>query len=398
MKLRTCLWLSLTLNTILIGAAGWLAVGRSQPKVSEGPRQLRSKPPLRAPDEAAAPLAASEAQRPRPSTLDPLPLAWTHIESTDYRVYIANLRGLGCPEQTVRDLVLADVNGMFAARVKELVDGVTDKFWPLLSRPDEFQKVVDEKKAELDKMQQERRAMLGALLGQEDPRADENKAIEEAGRREASARLADFLPDEKRDRFVAEQEGFALAQSKLAQTPDFTGPERAARQKDLQDAHNRAISDLLTPEETQELRLRQSDTTQLRSRLNGIEVSEDEVRTLAKLQLAHQETQMAEVLGPERFAAFERAGDTRFTSIQRVAQRVGLPDEIALEVFQMRNTAEQSLRAVQQDPSLSDDDRRALLQTLGQETRRSIADTFGPNAFTAYERLDGAWLQQFNAR
>jgi hypothetical protein len=41
---------------------------------------------------------------------------WSEIESTDYRTYIANLRGIGCPEQTIRDIITADVNSMFAER------------------------------------------------------------------------------------------------------------------------------------------------------------------------------------------------------------------------------------------------------------------------------------------
>jgi hypothetical protein len=34
---------------------------------------------------------------------------WTQIESTNYSEYIANLRSIGCPERTVRDIVTADV-------------------------------------------------------------------------------------------------------------------------------------------------------------------------------------------------------------------------------------------------------------------------------------------------
>jgi len=36
---------------------------------------------------------------------------WNELESTDYRVYIANLRRIGCPEQTIRDIITADLAG-----------------------------------------------------------------------------------------------------------------------------------------------------------------------------------------------------------------------------------------------------------------------------------------------
>lgn len=36
-------------------------------------------------------------------------LNWRQIESTNYSEYIANLRSIGCPEPTIRDIVAADV-------------------------------------------------------------------------------------------------------------------------------------------------------------------------------------------------------------------------------------------------------------------------------------------------
>lgn len=41
---------------------------------------------------------------------------WRLVESEDYRTYVKNLRDIGCPEQTVRDIVTADVMQAFAAR------------------------------------------------------------------------------------------------------------------------------------------------------------------------------------------------------------------------------------------------------------------------------------------
>jgi hypothetical protein len=41
---------------------------------------------------------------------------WSQIESADYPTYIANLRAIGCPEQTIRDIITADVGAAFAPR------------------------------------------------------------------------------------------------------------------------------------------------------------------------------------------------------------------------------------------------------------------------------------------
>src|SRR6187551_13474 len=53
---------------------------------------------------------------------------WRIVESEDYRQYIENLRAIGCPEETIRDIIIADVNKLFEARRKEARAASTNKF------------------------------------------------------------------------------------------------------------------------------------------------------------------------------------------------------------------------------------------------------------------------------
>jgi hypothetical protein len=48
---------------------------------------------------------------------------WSQLESTNYRTYMANLRAIGCPEQTIRDIVVADVHTLYAMRRNRLAPG-----------------------------------------------------------------------------------------------------------------------------------------------------------------------------------------------------------------------------------------------------------------------------------
>ena len=41
---------------------------------------------------------------------------WKQIEAADYPTYIENLRAIGCPEETVRDIITADVAGLYEER------------------------------------------------------------------------------------------------------------------------------------------------------------------------------------------------------------------------------------------------------------------------------------------
>src|SRR2546426_7778572 len=42
--------------------------------------------------------------------------SWAAVEAEDYRQYIANLRAIDCPEETIRDIIIADVNKLYAPR------------------------------------------------------------------------------------------------------------------------------------------------------------------------------------------------------------------------------------------------------------------------------------------
>ena len=42
---------------------------------------------------------------------------WSQLESEDYRAYIGRLRSIGCPEQTIRDIVIADIDKLLAPRM-----------------------------------------------------------------------------------------------------------------------------------------------------------------------------------------------------------------------------------------------------------------------------------------
>ncbi len=37
-------------------------------------------------------------------------MTWESVEAADYREYIENFRNIDCPEETIREIILADVN------------------------------------------------------------------------------------------------------------------------------------------------------------------------------------------------------------------------------------------------------------------------------------------------
>ena len=88
-------------------------------------------------------------------------LSWSHVESPDYSAYIANLRSIGCPEQTIRDIIIADVNALYAKRRATEIVTPQQEWWRSEPSP-QVVKLAADKYIALDK---ERRALLAKLLG-----------------------------------------------------------------------------------------------------------------------------------------------------------------------------------------------------------------------------------------
>ena len=89
---RVVLAVSVILNLALLGELFRLNHQSLQPEVQPAP---------------VAPAAAE---------ITPTPFRWSQLESSDYPTYIANLRTIGCPELTVREIIAADVADLFGPR------------------------------------------------------------------------------------------------------------------------------------------------------------------------------------------------------------------------------------------------------------------------------------------
>ena len=367
-----------------------------------------------------APPAASE---PVPEIVETTaPFHWGQLESPDYRIYLANLRGIGCPETIVRDILIADVNELFNARVKALVDEVSGQFWHYLIHEKDFEKLINEKGQQLRELDHERGELSATFFGNENPRAEENQRASVANNRKRWEQIGDFLPLEKRAQFATAKEELERAWTDFLRAPGQNGTQQQAKRKELEAAHDQALSEWLTPDELAELRLRQAPAANLRERLVGMNLTAEEVRAMANIQLATEEAwaalsqqdanfksrttqlqqqaeaQTRKLLNPEVFAAFQPATDNRYEPIYRMTLRLELPDSTAAQAFDIRRQAEEAASRLGDDKSLSAEDRQERLQAIGAEAKQSLAAALGARGFAAYETIDSSdWLRQMSA-
>src|SRR5687768_13395855 len=151
MKLRALLILSIAANLYL----GWIAYRASKPT-----------PPLQKVSAATRPTPAVRAYTATQTNTTPKQFNWQSVEAEDYHVYIANLRAIGCPEETIEDIVIADVFKLFEEKKRQLrATAPKIPYWKISSR---YFGNLQHEAAELDHkltepINQERNALLRTL-------------------------------------------------------------------------------------------------------------------------------------------------------------------------------------------------------------------------------------------
>jgi hypothetical protein len=321
---------------------------------------------------------------------------WREVESADYRVYIENLRNLGCPEETIRDIVVADVSELFRRRVQAIVDEVSPHFWELVIDSKQLEKVAEQKRDEVRTLEEERTGMLRALFGIDDPAGLSREEESKAENADEVRRTLEFLSDEKFAGIQAIQEHSRTAREELKAASGLARAGRDARNKEIAAEEERRLQALLAPAELDEYKLRTGPAAALRDQLADLDVTENELRVIARARTdTNHAGEIEEVLGPERFADYGRAIDNRYHETLRITDRFDLPTDTAREVYRMRVEAEAEVWRVRRDPNRAPEEREAILRAMRAETEKSISAVLGPGVFKTYQEYSGDWLSRF---
>lgn len=412
MNARWMLWLSLSVNGALAALLGWLLT-RARP-VQTPDRPLRTATTgmtAAAADAATIPEAKPEHESPDPV----LPFHWSQIASTNFALYRDQLRALGCPEATVRDIIESEVNAWFAQRRRPITDAVQRRFWDAIAAAgkDSFDSFKDAFRA----LHDERRELLDRILG----KPARQDAVELADSRADWAREYAWLPPAEQARvFALEEEHWRKIRALETEIGDreWTAEDRARRQE-LDQAFQAARHDALGDQRA-EFERRNSREGQWASGLRGFEATEAEWRavtealkmmanppkpqagssqpgnpgTEAPPETAEQTRRRAleTALGSERYAEYERANDGSYQQTRKVTRRLGLTDESAAEAWEIQRAATAAAESLRGNSSLEDGPRQAALTEVNAEALRSLRQVLGDQGLGVYRKYAGDWL------
>jgi hypothetical protein len=142
MRWRAVALVSLVANVLL--AAGWLIVKHQRPVANQADTSDASKN-----------LAHTN------YVVRKQIFSWREIESPDYPTFISNLRSIDCPEQTIRDIIIADVNALYSLKRATNLITSEQQWWRTQPDPAVVQAAADKSRD----LEDERRALLTSLLG-----------------------------------------------------------------------------------------------------------------------------------------------------------------------------------------------------------------------------------------
>jgi len=416
MSAKALVVVSAGLNVVLAAGLAYLVISRSAPVRPAPTSAPATKPAVKGTGSAARPARPLARTPMKPGAQ----LDWRLVESNDYLQYIANLRAIGCPEETIRDIIIADVNKLFQSRLAGLrKPGQESKYWQTRAQTAAGLHLGLEILKQQHELDREKRALLKELLGVDVAEA----AATDTDGLSALRQTLSFLPPDKRDRVLELEVEFSekMARTFSPSAPDLEDVDECQRLRKEKAAE---LAKVLTPQELEDYELRMSDTAQrMRIELDGFDPTDKEFRDLFKLQKKFDEEygpsvagpfdpdwvkrwqeaqkglddQIKEVLGESRYQEYKRAQDLAYKSALRVAERQGMGPEVAQQVWDFKQTAEAQAGQVRANAALSDEERKLTLRAIQTEAGRAVAGALGQPGFAAYQKqVGGGWLRQLD--
>lgn len=350
-------------------------------------------------------------------------LRWAQLESEDYPTYIARLRAVGCPEQTIRDIIIADLDKVLAPELQS-AQGRRKALSYWHSEEEEVANDLDPREVarrerEIDRRKQQMiRELLNIDLARE--------RMQLSGREDYLERRLSFLPGERRSEVRDVLERYDDAERQLREREleegDVLSQAERARLRQVREAREAELARLLSPEERQQFDLWLSPTANsVRHALYGMQASETEFLAVYQARKAFEdrwqgregdaldpalqaqrdqervqmEARIQQGLGEQRYADYKRGEDEDYHRLHAVATRFKLPREKAAEAYAYKQVAQSYRATVLGNSQLDVRQRQEALQAINEETEKAVRELLGDRAYRYLLRTGQAgWVRE----
>ena len=403
---RNLLGISAALN---VGLAVWLVALPWHP-----PPATSIAPSVSPPRPSLSPVPSTTALAATPT--GPHPFSWRMIESADYPQYIANLRAVGCPEATIREILLPDIEKLYLNRWTKARQGSVRPLW--VNDRHALRAEELEKSRQYLALQGEKRQVIRELLGV----ATDARGVHQWYNDEIGPVVFGYLPEGVGEQ-VASIGGYYkdLLDRVDLEAGGVLLPEDVLKKRRLFDDAMAEIRGIISAAELEEGTLRTAMIGYLfksKSKdMAGFRMTGWEFRELMRLTVAYAppwaedlgwrehnseeenhlaeekiETEFRHLLGESRYRDYKRSMNEDYRSMIGITDRLHLSHEAAARGFDARQSAMESAARIRVSPDLSEEERTLALDALQGATARAMAQALGPTAWQAYMAENGQWF------
>lgn len=362
-------------------------------------------------------MVANAIAKPTPSAKP----AWSQFFSADdLKGSIQRLRAVGCPEETIQDLMVAAVTRRFADRRKVALAGMSSpneaEYW---RASDYNSPEARERQKRYRELEREASALLVELLGF-DP---QKKQREESGYFDYYERQVSFVAPEKREQLRRYLEEFGeKEQEHYRRNRGLHDAQERAERKELQEEKKRGLAAFLTPEEVRQWELRSSQmASQLQSEITTMSLTQAQYEALFAVRSkvgdaiffwsdmtedpkARERTEQAKqqlqndikaTLGEDLAKEWELGRNYDYQQLFRMAKTENLPADTARKVYGYKEQAEAKAKEVRAMTDLSREQQQQTLTALRTETENAMKATLGDKLYNNYKSR-AYWLNSIS--
>lgn len=354
--------------------------------------------------------AKAKANAEAPAEAPPAPPAfnWATLESADFKHYIQNLRDLGVPEETIRDLIRAEVTKMYQPKMLALRPASNpQKYWERNYGGWPNQQTAEQRQQQTA-LYKEQAELLKSLLG-ETPMTSEHPM---------KRTFTDATPEVLKQISELHTKMGEKQQELYAKAAGHMDGDSFRDQRKIEREFYTELAKLVPPEQLEAYKLRNSERArELREDLRVFAPTEEEFKAIFRVQEhraslavsgptitaeqaqrireapAKAEAALVEALGAERAKESKTLVGYEFTQLASA----GIPRETILRVAEMKVSAEQAVANLRKDTTLSAEQRSAALLAIRTETEKELATLLGERRAKAYPNSGGYWIRNLSS-
>lgn len=320
---------------------------------------------------------------------------WQDVETEQYRSYIESLRAVGCPDDKIRTIVLADVNELFdKKRVREAVQHDM-QWWRPEAQNFAIINVLQERGRALE---EEKTALVAKLLGEEAAEAEKSDTLIWSSVQLSGPVLGSLPPKIHNEVQEICARSMERHQTYFWSRVNEGQPMNQVEMARLREQTRSDLRKVLNEDQVEEFVLRYShNASRLREELRGFEPTPEEFRKIFRAidPLEHQmqmefggpeamsdkqrerferqrDEAIRESLTSERYQAFLLTKDPLYRQAQMVAMQYGAPPKAILPIYQMTKVNESRRQQIINDGTLSPQQKSEALNAMNMEQQKTI--------------------------